>query len=382
MLFELNKNYLSHALLIQILDWNGSRKELLDMKLGARIIKTGIAVTFSLYLATIFGLDPVIYAALAAVLSIQPSLYRSWQNILDQLQANVIGASLAIIFTYLLGNDPFVIGLVVILVIAINIQLRFEKTIALSIVTVIAIMESTTGNFLLFALDRVLLILTGIGASVLVNSIFLPPKYEDKLYAKVKETNNSLLSYLPVSIMNELEDRTSREEVKRLKEELIEIDQIYLLYKEERSYFRKIKYSKTRKLVLYRKMIQSTNKALSLLKNIEKHQTDLEMVPKEFRQLVQREIEILTNYHEKILLKFEGKLKTHHPHNPSTEVFQGRRALLQHFMSLYSEYQEEENEQWMHLFPLFSKMIDYSDHLERLDKLVEGYYSFHASNSR
>jgi uncharacterized membrane protein YgaE (UPF0421/DUF939 family) len=349
------------------------------MKLGARIIKTGIAVTFSLYLATILGLDPVIFAALAAVLSIQPSLYRSWQNILDQLQANVIGAVLAIIFTYILGNDPFVIGLVVILVIAINIQLRFEKSIALSIITVIAIMESTTGNFLWFALDRFLLILTGIAASVLVNVIFLPPKYEDKLYTKVRETSNDLHSYLRSSTMNELEDKASRDEIKRLKEELIQIDQVYLLYREERTYFRVVSYSKTRKLVLFRKMIQTANKALSLLENIEKHQMDLETIPKEFRQLVQREIEILTNYHEKILLKFEGKLKTHHPHYPSVEVLQGRHALLQQFMSLYKGYQEDENEHWMHLFPLFSEILDYSDHLERLDRLIESYYSFHSS---
>jgi uncharacterized membrane protein YgaE (UPF0421/DUF939 family) len=349
------------------------------MKLGARIIKTGIAVTFSLYLATILGLDPVIFAALAAVLSIQPSLYRSWQNILDQLQANVIGAVLAIIFTYILGNDPFVIGLVVILVIAINIQLRFEKSIALSIITVIAIMESTTGNFLWFALDRFLLILTGIAASVLVNVIFLPPKYEDKLYTKVRETSNDLHSYLRSSTMNELEDKASRDEIKRLKEELIQIDQVYLLYREERTYFRVVTYSKTRKLVLFRKMIQTANKALSLLENIEKHQMDLETIPKELRQLVQREIEILTNYHEKILLKFEGKLKTHHLHYPSVEVLQGRHALLQQFMSLYKGYQEDENEHWMHLFPLFSEILDYSDHLERLDRLIESYYSFHSS---
>jgi uncharacterized membrane protein YgaE (UPF0421/DUF939 family) len=349
------------------------------MKLGARIIKTGIAVTFSLYLATVLGLDPVIFAALAAVLSIQPSLYRSWQNILDQLQANVIGAVLAIVFTYVLGNQPFVIGLVVILVIAINIQLRFEKSIALSIITVIAIMESTTGDFLWFALDRFLLILTGIGASVLVNVIFLPPKYEDKLYTKVRETSNFLHSYLRSSTMNELEDKASRDEIKRLKEEMIQIDQVYLLYKEERTYFRVVKYSKTRKLVLFRKMIQTTSKALSLLENIEKHQMDLETIPKELRQLVQREIEILTNYHEKIMLKFEGKLKTHHPHLPSSEVLLGRHALLQQFMSLYKEYQEEENEHWMHLFPLFSKILDYSDHLERLDRLIESFYSFHST---
>jgi uncharacterized membrane protein YgaE (UPF0421/DUF939 family) len=363
--------------MITIKEYSCIMKGLNSMKLGARIIKTGIAVTLSIYLATILGLDPVIFAAVAAVLSVQPSLYRSWQIILDQLQANVIGAIVAILFTYLLGTDPFVIGLVVIIVIAINIQLRFESSIPLSIITVIAIMESTTGNFFLFALERFMLIMTGIGASILVNVIFLPPKYEDKLYNKINTTSQSLLSYLRASTMNELDNKTSREEVKRLVEETIEIDQVYLLYKEERTYFRKVKYSKTRKLVLFRKMIQTTNKALSLLKNIESHQSELETAPKGLRDLVRREVEMLSSYHEKILLKFEGKLKTHHPHLPPAEVFQGRSELLHHFMSLYKENVAEGNEEWIHLFPLFSKVLDYSDHLERLDKLVEGYYSFH-----
>lgn len=348
------------------------------MKLGARIIKTGIAVTLSIYLATLLGLDPVVFAAVAAVLSVQPSLYRSWQIILDQLQANLIGAIIAILFTYLLGSDPIVVGVVVILVIAINIQLRFESSIPLSIITVIAIMESTTGNFFMFALERFMLIMTGIGASILVNVIFMPPKYEDKLYFKIKETNKSILSYLRSSTMNELNEKTSREEIKRLKKETIQIDQIYLLYTEERTYFRRVMYSKTRKLVLFRKMIQTTNKALSLLKNIEAHHNALETAPTELRELVQHEVEILSNYHEKILLKFEGKLKTQHPHLPQSGVSQGRSELLHHFMNLYKVNVAEENEEWIHLFPLFSKVIDYSDHLERLDKLVAGYYSFHS----
>lgn len=347
------------------------------MKLGARIIKTGIAVSLSLYIAMIFNLEPILFAAVAAVLSIQPSLYRSWQNVLEQVQANLIGAILAISFSYFLGNDPIIVGLVVILVIAINIHLKMDKSIALAIITVIAIMESTTGNFFLFALDRFLLILIGIGSSVLVNAIFLPPKYEDRLYAKIHHMNQSMLSYLRSSTSNEFDDKTLREEVQRLKEELTAIDQLYLLYKEERTYFRKVKYSKTRKLVLFRQMIQTVAKALSLLRNIERHQYELHALPKELRGIIQQEIEMLTNYNEKILLKYEGKIKAKHPRHISTGIFEGREALVSNFMQLYQKQQKEDHEDWVQLFPIVSKIIDYSDQLERLDKLIQGYYSFH-----
>jgi uncharacterized membrane protein YgaE (UPF0421/DUF939 family) len=354
------------------------------MKLGARIIKTGIAVTVSLYIATLLNLNPVIFAALAAVLSVQPSLYRSWQTIIDQLQANVIGAVFAISITYLLGNEPYIIGIVVMLVIATNLQFKFEKAIPLSIITVIAIMESTTGNFLHFALDRFLLILTGIGSSLLVNAVFLPPKYQDKLYSKIHLTNRLILEYLRSSTMNEVETKIYREDSKKLKETLDNMRDLYTLYKEERTYFRKVRFSKTRKLVIFRKMIQCTQKGFKLLEHIEHQQRNLQLVPVELRELLQREVEILTNYHEKILLKFEGKIKTNHPHHTPADMMEGRGQLLQSFMQLYSVQGcstiEFGQEQWIQLFPLIAKLIDYSEQLEQLDRLVENYHSFHVEH--
>ncbi|WP_025026991.1 FUSC family protein [Caldalkalibacillus mannanilyticus] len=347
------------------------------MKFGARILKTGIALTIALYLATFFGLDPVIFAALAAALSIQPSLYRSWQHILDQIQANIIGALVAISFTYLLGNEPFIVGIVVMLVIAINLQLKFEKAIPLSIITVIAIMESTTGSFLLFAADRFLLILTGIGAALLVNVIFLPPKYEEKLYQKILGTNRMILEYLRSSTMNELEDKKYREDLKLMNQQFEQLDDLYCLYKEERTYFRKVQYSKARKLVLYRQMIKSSKKAFYLLERSERQQNDLQTLSEDLRELLHREIEMLTNYHEKILLKYEGKIKTQHPHQPSNDIIQGREGLLHSFVLLYDDENEARRSQWLHLFPVLSRVIDYSEDLDHLDKLVENYYSFH-----
>lgn len=352
------------------------------MKLGARIIKTGIAVCLSLYLATLLGLDPIVFAALASVLAIQPSLYRSWQNVLDQLQSNTIGAILAITFTYFLGNDPFVVGLVVIIVIAINIQLRFEKSITLSIVTVIAIMESSQTEFIWFALDRFLLILIGIGSSALVNVLFLPPKYEDKLYSKIQEVNTHLLSYLRASNWNELEDKTVREETKRLKGEIVQLEQVYTLFKEERTYFRKVKYTKTRKLVLFRKMLQVTNKAHYLFKQIERNQTDLEILPPELHDLIKEEISLLTNYHEKVFLKYEGKLKIHHPHVPEQQVLEGRQEVLQQFIREYQAKDQAVEQQWINLFPVIAAIIEYYNELERLDKLVDGYHSFHSNSDK
>src|SRR5690625_3979369 len=125
------------------------------MKLGARIIKTGLAVVLSLYIAIWTNLEPPTFAALAAAFAVQPSIYRTFQTILEQVQANIVGAVLAVLFVMSFGQDPFVIGLVVALTIAIILKAKLESsTIPLAIVTVIIVMESPVTNFIQFATER------------------------------------------------------------------------------------------------------------------------------------------------------------------------------------------------------------------------------------
>src|SRR5690606_27204841 len=120
------------------------------------------------------------FAGIAAVFAIQPSIYRSYLTVIEQVQANVIGAFFAVLFGMYFGNNAFIIGLTVVLVIAINLRFKMEKTISVAIVTVIAIMESPSEQFIEFASLRFLAILLGILSAFLVNLIFLPPKYEKK----------------------------------------------------------------------------------------------------------------------------------------------------------------------------------------------------------
>ena len=51
------------------------------MKLGARVLKTGVAIVFALFLAQILNVPSPVFAAIAAVFAIQPSIYRSYLTI-------------------------------------------------------------------------------------------------------------------------------------------------------------------------------------------------------------------------------------------------------------------------------------------------------------
>lgn len=346
------------------------------MKLGARMIKTGLAISLSIYLAMLFQLDQPVYAAIAATFAIQPSIYRSYQTILEQVQGNLVGAIFAIIFVILLGNNPFVIGFVVVLVIAANLKMKIEKTIPLSIVTVIVIMESHTENFIGFAVDRFLLIMLGVLSAFLVNLVFMPPKYETKLYYKISGHTDEIIKWIRMITRHASEHIAIKEDLTHLKENRFKMDQYYLLYKEERTYFRSNKYSKTRKLVLYRQMIHTTNKALELLKSLHSHENELYNMPEPLQELIQLKLDGLTNFHEQMLLKYTDKIRAQHTLDMDDDI--SKKSLMKCIMSYYNS---PENEEWIQLFPVFALIIDYSDQLEHLNKLVESFKNYHQDDS-
>lgn len=346
------------------------------MKLGARMIKTGLAISLSIYLAMLFQLEQPAFAAIAATFAIQPSIYRSYQTILEQVQGNVVGALFAIIFVILLGNNPFVIGFVVVLVIAANLKMKIEKTIPLSIVTVIVIMESHTENFIGFAIDRFLLIMLGVLSAFLVNLVFMPPKYETKLYYKISDHTDEIIKWIRMITRHATEHSALKEDLPRLKENRFKMDQYYLLYKEERTYFRSNKYTKTRKLVLYRQMIQTTNKALELLKSLHRHENELNNMPEPLQELIQLKLDGLTNFHEQMLLKYTDKIRAQHTLDMDEAI--NKKALMTCIMSYYKN---PENEDWIELFPVFALIIDYADQLEHLNTLVESFKNYHQEDS-
>src|SRR6476646_3368993 len=99
------------------------------MTFGARMFKTGIAVTVSLYISELLGFTPPVIAAVAAIFAMQPSIYRSWRYLLEQLQTNVLGATLALLAGMIFSNNPIAIGIVCILVIIICLRMGMEETI-------------------------------------------------------------------------------------------------------------------------------------------------------------------------------------------------------------------------------------------------------------
>ncbi|MBD3108725.1 aromatic acid exporter family protein [Bacillus sp. AGMB 02131] len=345
------------------------------MKIGARILKTGIAIILALTLAQMLKLPSPAFAGIAAIFAIQPTIFRSYRTIIEQVQGNVIGAIVAILFVLAFGNHAFLVGLACIIIIIINVRLKSENTISLSVVTVIAIMESQTGHFLEFALLRFFSIMLGIFSAFIVNLFFLPPKYETKLYTTITEVTEDIYRWIRISTRNLSEHTHLKGEIQNLKERILRLEQFYLMYKEDRELFKKDKRAKARKLVVYRQMIATTRRLFDILRKMNKYENQIHHMPEEFRTTIRDQLDYLIVQHEQIHLKYARRIRT----SVTFEKEQNKtnKELFDLVLSLQHKTDEDTEAYIYHMMGLVSTIIDYEEMIEHLDKLINSFQSFH-----
>ncbi|MCM3612554.1 aromatic acid exporter family protein [Planococcus sp. MERTA32b] len=350
------------------------------MKLGARILKTGVAISMALFLASLLELPSPVFAGVAAIFAIQPSIYRSYLTLLDQIYGNLIGASIAVIFVLTLGSNYLTIGLAAILAIVIMLKLKLENTVPLTLVTIIIIMDSQSNNFLSFASLRFLTVLLGILSAFIVNMIFLPPKYESRLFTSIHEVSEEVIRWIRVSIRHASDHASVKEDIDKLTDKLVKVDQWYLFYKEERSYTKKQQYTKARKLVLYRQMIATSKKSLEVLKRLHRFENELTELPEQFHMMVQERLESLASYHEQLYMKYVGKLRPEHSESSGTDATIKRHEVMAIFVKEINLALESEDSDFSvyHLMHVLSAILDYEEQLEHLDLLIIAYLNYHS----
>lgn len=190
---------------------------------GARILKTGIAVTISMYVCNFFHIQPSLFASAAAVLNLQSSLGKSLHNALEQLLAHFTSISIAIILGLTLGAHPLTMGLSTILVIIICNRFKWRGGLSGGIMATIFVLASPPDQFLNHALIRSIAIFIGVGSALIVNATIAPPRYEEPLSLKLNELNKFIshtfseavqcylqLIVLPPNHLEELEKKVGK----------------------------------------------------------------------------------------------------------------------------------------------------------------------------
>jgi uncharacterized membrane protein YgaE (UPF0421/DUF939 family) len=211
--------------------------------------------------------------------------------------------------------------------------------------------------------------------------VFIPPRYEMKLYYKMRKATEDIMQWTMLFIRRDSDHRTLKRDISRLDEQMVKLENLYLLYKEERNYFLKNKYGKARKVVLFRQMLITTKKALFVLKNLERRSEELYSLPDNLQKKIEIQLNHLTNYHDRILLRYVGKVTSQPNAETINEINEGKIALTDCFIQLYEE-KAILQQQWLHTLPVISQVIEYQEQLEHLDSLVDSFFSYHKDENQ
>ena len=215
---------------------------------GPRILKTGLGVTVAMLICQLLQIQPATFAAITVVINMQPSVTKALSNAWEQISIHLVSMALAIVLGLLLGNNPFVIGLAVILIIGIANRIGWEG-VTLGIVSIIFILDAPPDQFLMHALTRSLSIFIGLAVALSINRGLAPPRYKKALKEKLYSLFNDSSIFFYESIEHFV-DSTPLNEYEKAKPTDLEarLDQVMELYEHARDEFN----SKDKALIMER----------------------------------------------------------------------------------------------------------------------------------
>lgn len=183
-------------------------------KIGNRTLKTGIAVTLSIAISRALHVEPAMFAVVAAIVNLQPTVYQSYVNAVQQVAITFIGIIVGLVFAILFGNNAIIVGIASILVILIALRLKLNSVILVGIVSVIFIVDAQKGLLFEHAFARISIIFIGLLVALFVNIVLAPRDYRKFTLEKISdfhmETSN--LFYAVITDFVKKEERNAEED--------------------------------------------------------------------------------------------------------------------------------------------------------------------------
>lgn len=143
---------------------------------GERMIKTAVAVFITAHLCYLLEL-PVAFAVIIAIVTIEPTASDSIKKGLIRFPAALIGAGLAMTFTYFFGQTPLTYTLSGFLTLFLCHKLKLQDGALIATITAVAMIQLTQDHFLLSFLERAGTTTLGLLVSTFVNFFILPAKF-------------------------------------------------------------------------------------------------------------------------------------------------------------------------------------------------------------
>lgn len=170
------------------------------MKIGARLIKTGIAVTVTMFICKALSLEPAFFGAVSAVVNMQPSIFLSLKTATDQVFVHILGVVAGLAVGYLIGGNPIAMGLVTVIIILLYKKLHFKSSITMGIVAALFILSSSQEQFVGQALARTSVIFVGLATAMIINVLLFPPRYSQGFASKLQASNEAAVNYFCLAV--------------------------------------------------------------------------------------------------------------------------------------------------------------------------------------
>lgn len=361
------------------------------MKIGARTLKSGIAVFISLIIPNLLGIpEATVLAGISSVAVMQQSVKRSYDQFLNRITANTLGGFLAVISSYYFGTNFFVIAVTVIILIALLHQFGLDNSISLAAVTLIVIMLNDTDQIVVSALIRVIGTIIGVTCSFLVNQFILPPKYDEVLYKKMVLQTDEIAKLLRSALRKNSQYARVNHDLDALNENEEQMDQIFQYIKDEAIFSSGNKrwllrssgdtqLSRARILVIYRQFLRTNQAGVNLVNAFHQSEYLFNNFPKELRVSIRERSETLITAHEQIILKFSGRIQADNVnfHEYKQEL---RVKFMDSFFDLANSEEYMQGNQYDDsnaIIYLMSRTFKYEEEVQHLNILVRSYRTFH-----
>lgn len=350
------------------------------MKIGARTLKTGIAVFISLAIPFLLGFPEVSdLAGISAIYSLQPSVKQSYTVVKERILANTLGGIIAVLITMSIGNNLLHIALATALLIALLHQMKMDNVIGLAAVTLIVIMMTNQNTIITEAVLRVLATFVGVVVTFFVNTLILPPQYDSRLLYKIEKTTDEVTKYTRASLRKNSQYAILKKDLNWVRKEMRSMEKLLNLLIDQHSFWPMRKQvSNLREVVVYRQFIEVAKSAYTLTSTFHESENVYNHFPQETRVIIRERVETLMSAHEQILMKFTGRIL---PDNVNFIAYKAslRKTFMSTFFSEASldDYMKNDYGQSNSVIHLMSAILDYEEELQYLNRLVRSYTKHH-----
>lgn len=159
----------------------------MNINIGLRTIKTGVAVALCLFFGELFKLNNPFFAVVAAIITMEKTVGGSYTAGKNRIVGTAIGALVGLLCAFILPGNPVACGLAVILLIIICNYLSIHSAISVGCMVLVAIMTNANDP-LFYSFSRLFDTCVGIIIALLVNISIFP--YNS--YNKVKTAYKAL----------------------------------------------------------------------------------------------------------------------------------------------------------------------------------------------